>query len=328
MSHSSLSGHTPSSPAVSVIVACYQVTPYVAEALDSLRCQTFRNFETIVINDGCPDTANLEQVLEPYREEIVYLKQSNQGVAAARNKAILAARSPLIALLDGDDVWESSYLAKQVGFLDSHPEVDVVYPNACMFGDNPWAGKLFMDEFPSRGEVSLLSVIRRSCSIYVGLVARREKMERVGLFDSRLRAAEDLDLWLRMLHSGARFTYRTEALVRQRLRRHSLTDDQTTMARATLRVYGKLLGTLELSDEERQALIEEIDRMNAQINLYCARRALFGRNRVQAIEQFGLANKVLKNVRVSAAIWALRLWPKLLYKYVERRFRIEESYVR
>lgn len=61
-------------------------------------------------------------------------------------------------------------------------------------------------------------------------------MEEVGFFDGTLRAAQDLDLRLRMLHAGA---YRKEPLVRQRLRRHSLSDDQTKLARAVLRVYAK-----------------------------------------------------------------------------------------
>src|SRR5919198_1434145 len=93
-------------PAVSVIIPAYRVTQYIAEALDSVLAQTFTDYETIVINDGCPETVALERVLEPYRERIIYLKQENRGPGAARNAGILAARSPLIALLDADDVWE------------------------------------------------------------------------------------------------------------------------------------------------------------------------------------------------------------------------------
>ena len=313
---------------VSVIVPCYGVTAYIADTLNSLRAQTFRNFETIVINDGCPDTDNLERALEPYREEVVYLKQPNQGLAAARNTAIHAARAPLVALLDGDDVWEPEYLAEQVAYLDAHPETDAIYPNARMFGDNPWAGRLFMDTFPNRGEVTFRSVLAGQCSIYVALTARREKMEQVGLFDGTLRAAEDLDLWLRMLHAGAHFAYHSKVLVRQRLRRHSLSDDQTRMARAVLSVYGKLLATLELNDEDRQALIDAIVKVNAEINLLCGRRALYDRNRKQALQQFISANKIMKSKRLLAATYLLRVAPELLFMYVHRRFGAKESYVR
>ena len=79
---------TDTPPAVSVIVPCYRVTEYVSEALDSLRAQTFRNFETIVVNDGCPDIAALERALEPYRSEIVYIKQENTGAGRRGNRGI------------------------------------------------------------------------------------------------------------------------------------------------------------------------------------------------------------------------------------------------
>ena len=316
------------SPAISVIVPCYGVSAFITDTLESLRGQTFHEFETIVINDGCPDTANLERVLLPYREEIVYLKQANQGLAAARNAAIAAARGRLIALLDGDDAWEPEYLAEQISFLEAHPDIDVVYPNGRMFGDNPWAGRLFMDAFPSRGEVTFRSVLEKRCSVHVGVTARREKIEHVGLFDGRLRAAEDLDLWLRMLHSGARFAYHSKVLVRQRLRRNSLSDDQTRMARAVLSVYGKLLATLDLNDDEREALVDAIDSANAEVTLLGARRALYDRKRDQALQQFTSANKVMKSKRLLAATWLLRVAPGLLYAYVHWRFGGRDSYVR
>src|SRR5262249_43809454 len=92
-------------PAVSVIIPAYGVTPYIAEALDSVLAQTYTDFELIVVNDGCPDTAALEAVLRPYLDHIVYVKKENGGVSSARNAGIRVARAPLIALLDGDDAW-------------------------------------------------------------------------------------------------------------------------------------------------------------------------------------------------------------------------------
>src|ERR1035441_2275703 len=150
-------------PLVSVIVPCYRVTVFIAEALDSLRAQTFRDFETIVVNDGCPDTENLERVLAPYQSEIVYLKQENRGPSGARNTGLEAARGPLIALLDGDDVWHPNYLAVQVTYLTEHPEVDIVYPNAVFIGDTAWNGRIFRDMFPSRGEVTVRSLLTHEC---------------------------------------------------------------------------------------------------------------------------------------------------------------------
>jgi glycosyltransferase involved in cell wall biosynthesis len=107
---------------VSVIIPAYNVTPYIAETLNSVFAQTKSAFEVIVVNDGSPDTAELEEVLQPFRDRIVYPKQENRGLSGARNTGILAATEDLIALLDGDDLWMPRYLETQTQFLRSHPE--------------------------------------------------------------------------------------------------------------------------------------------------------------------------------------------------------------
>src|ERR1044071_9453875 len=102
------------SPLVSVIVPAYDVAEFIAEALDSVLAQTFDDYEIIVINDGSPDTKDLERALAPYLSRIVYIKQENRGVSAARNTGIKAARGSLIAFLDADDTWLPNYLEVQV----------------------------------------------------------------------------------------------------------------------------------------------------------------------------------------------------------------------
>jgi hypothetical protein len=64
---------------VSVIIPAYNVAPYIAETLNSVFAQTKSAFEVIVVNDGSPDTVELEEVLQPFRDRIVYLKQENRG---------------------------------------------------------------------------------------------------------------------------------------------------------------------------------------------------------------------------------------------------------
>ena len=79
-------------PAVSVIVPAHRVTAYIAATLDSVLAQTRPDFEIVVVNDGCPDTAGLERVLESYRDRIVYRRQAAGGPSAARNAGIATAR--------------------------------------------------------------------------------------------------------------------------------------------------------------------------------------------------------------------------------------------
>src|ERR1035438_8393138 len=147
-------------PLVSVIVPCYKTTAYVGETLDSFRAQTYRNFEIIVVNDGCPDTQNLERVLSPYRSEIAYVCQNNQGIAGALNRGIQVARAPLVAFIGADDRWKPDYLSAQIHYLEQHPDIDVVYANAVYFGSTTWAGRRFMDMYRSEEHTSELQSLR------------------------------------------------------------------------------------------------------------------------------------------------------------------------
>lgn len=130
---------------VSVIIPAYNVAPFIAETLDSLFAQTWRNFEAVVINDGSTD--DTEERLTPYRDRIVYIKQENRGVMAARNAGLQAARGRYIALLDGDDLWEPKFLETLAGMLQADPNLSVAYPNAVFFGSPNFAGRLHQDVF-------------------------------------------------------------------------------------------------------------------------------------------------------------------------------------
>src|SRR3982751_5296129 len=91
--------HMREPPALSVIIPAYNTASYIGEALESVFAQDFTDYETIVVNDGSPDTLELERALEPYRERIIYLKQENRGPGGARNTGISRARGRYVAFL-------------------------------------------------------------------------------------------------------------------------------------------------------------------------------------------------------------------------------------
>ena len=124
-------------PRVSVIVPAYGVAHLLGEALDSLLAQTFTEWECLVIDDGAPD--DVAGAVAPYLSDsrMRFLATRNQGVSTARNHAIAAARAPLIALLDGDDLFRPDYLATTVPLLEQDPDVRLVTVNARIFGAVP-----------------------------------------------------------------------------------------------------------------------------------------------------------------------------------------------
>lgn len=308
-------------PAVSVVVPAYNVSRYITEALDSVRAQTFRDYEIIVVNDGSPDTEDLERVLEPYLSEIVYLKQENRGLSGARNTGIRAARAPSIALLDGDDLWESEFLEVMLGELRRDASIDVLYSDALYFGDTPEAGRTYMELHPSEGEVSVEAILTERCHVISCIVARREIMLRAGLFDETLRSSEDFDMWLRILKAGGRIAYLRKPLMRYRRHSASLSSDPVWMCKHILRVLDKAERTLDLTPRERDALQQQQRRYGAELNFNEGKRAFFSGDTKAAIESLTKANALSPNRKTALALRLLRLAPRTLLRAYHLRDR-------
>jgi len=101
---------------VSVIIPFYSNISWLAEAIDSVLDQTFKDFEIIVVNDGSPEDDIV--FLEIYQNRIKYFKTENKGPAHARNFGIEVAQAEYLAFLDSDDLWMPTKLAKQIELMD------------------------------------------------------------------------------------------------------------------------------------------------------------------------------------------------------------------
>src|SRR3972149_614140 len=106
-------------PKVSVIIPSYNRADCVCDAIDSVLAQTYRDFETIVVDDGSTDETL--QVLRNYRNDIRCLRRENGGAGAARNLGILSASGDYVAFLDSDDIMLPRRLEYQVAALDRFP---------------------------------------------------------------------------------------------------------------------------------------------------------------------------------------------------------------
>lgn len=315
-------------PLVSVVIPCYNATVYIPDTLNSLRAQTFRDFEIILVNDGCPDTENLERALEPFRNEIHYLKSGRwASISESRNTGILASNARYIALLDSDDVWEPDYLQVLVGILERDPSIALIFPDARYFGESPWAGKRFMEMNPPEGEVTMEKLILRKISVFICVTARRDSLIRAGLFDPQVRGGEDWDLWMRVFRSGGKIAYHRQVLAGYRLRKGSMSADKLDLLRNGLSVCQKHLNLPEIGEQERGWLNKESASIAATMNFVLGKQAVYGGRGAEAIALLSKANAVLKQRRISIAILALRLAPGLVFHYVRRKYPTEYAYL-
>ena len=181
-------------PRVSVVIPTYNRGWIVNEAIDSVLNQTFQQYELIVVDDGSTD--DTKAILGEYGNRIRVIHQANRGVSAARNRGIRAAKEPLIAFLDSDDVWLSDKLSVQVAFFDRHPETLVCQTEEIWIRNgvrvNP--GKRHRKRSGKIFEASLALCLVSPSAVML----RKDLFETIGLFDESLPACEDYDLWLRI----------------------------------------------------------------------------------------------------------------------------------
>jgi glycosyltransferase involved in cell wall biosynthesis len=306
---------------VSAIVPAYRAADFIGDAVASILGQTFGSFELIVVNDGSPDTERLERALQPYRDRIRYLRQENQGPAAARNAGLRLARGELVAFLDADDVWLPEFLESQIDFMERTGGADLVYADALLFGDARVEGDRWMEQVPSRGPVTPESLVLERCVVNTSTVlARRRVLVDAGLFDEDLRRSQDFDLWLRLALEGGRIEYQRRPLARRRIHSGQHTAGPTASLRAALRVFEKHRRESNLPAELRELVEERIREFRARLQVMEGKRRLLAGDYGEARERIAEANRHLGRAKLRLVKLGLTLAPGLLRRlYVGRR---------
>ena len=312
-------------PRVSVVIPAYNVAGFLEETLRSVFAQTMPAFEVIVVNDGSPDTEALEAMLAPYRDRIVYAVQKNQGPSAARNRGIAEARGELIAFLDGDDLWLPEYVATQTGFLQEHPEYDMVYCNAMFFGASIYDGKDYMTVCPSTGEADSAALIARRCHVFTSVMGRAPAVKSMG-FDETLWSSEDFEYWVRLTAAGFRIGYHREILVRYRKRETSLSADTTSMVRANLQALAKAQALWPEDSLEGRLVREAIARKTAELETMRGKLALRSHDARGAAEHLRRANEFYKSAKLRGVVALVEYVPGLVLRALMLRERMVRSY--
>lgn len=181
---------------VSVVIAVYDDIRYLAATLDSIREQTFNDWECIIVDDGSSDAVyrEIEDMVADDRRFRVLRNAQNRGLAHALNLGWRAAQAPLIARIDADDTCMPERLQQQADFLDAHPEIDVVGSSAIIFNPLTQTEKiLWMCE---THEKIIQNFFRLTPLLHPCVVMRRAFLERTGGYDERFRwGAQDFVLW-------------------------------------------------------------------------------------------------------------------------------------
>ena len=237
---------------VSVIMPTYNCCEYIGEAISSVLAQSCRSLEIIVVDDGSTDgTASVLPSLPFLR----YMSRPRGGPSAARNTGLRAARGRYVAFLDADDLWEPGSLDRRLAFATSHPDLGLVFGDACFFNDaglirsSHLAPKMVFRRAPSTEPVQGCHLFRRSVSDELMIepfipldtvLIRRDCLDKTGLFDESMWIGEDIDLWYRVTRSFP-VGYLDEIVACCRSRPRSVTTDRETVAEGLVRSMVKSL---------------------------------------------------------------------------------------
>ncbi len=186
-------------PSVSVLMAVHNGLPTLAESIDSVLAQSWRDFEFVIVDDGSTDGSS--EVLRDYAARDsrirVLRNESRRNLPTALNLGLQACQAPWIARIDADDVALEDRLAAQLDYLNRHPDVGVL-GSSCRHIDDA-GGFLGSTRHPGDDARIRLLMAFWCCMVHPTTMFRRDLAERVGGYDTELWTGQDYDFWSRLL---------------------------------------------------------------------------------------------------------------------------------
>lgn len=219
---------------VSIIMPSYNAEKYIGQAIESVICQTYQNWELLIIDDASTDaTARIAEDYAQHDGRIrVYRKPENSGVANSRNRGFELARGEWTALLDSDDIWYSDKLEKQLD-LAKTSDAEIIYCGYEMIDVN--GNKISEFTVPESADYSYMlkrCVISCSTALLARDVVQKNRF-------STEYYQEDYALWLTLLKKGYRAAGCTEMLAGYRLVKNSRSSDKLLAAKNRWHIFRK-----------------------------------------------------------------------------------------
>jgi len=204
-----------SDPLVSIIMPAYNAERFIAEAVQSVIYQTWKNWELIIVNDGSPD--NTQKVADGLQREhsdiIRVVSQENQGLSEARNAGIRESQGKYILPLDADDKIDQKMISRCMDTLISN-QADIVYTDIHCFGahDNIWRQKT--EPF----DIIVYANIPAATALF-----RREVWKKTSGYKINMKEGyEDWEFWLNAFENNFKFAHHPEALFFYRIKQESM----------------------------------------------------------------------------------------------------------
>jgi glycosyltransferase involved in cell wall biosynthesis len=209
-------------PLVSVIMPAYNAAEYIAEAIESVLIQNYRNFELVIINDGSTD--NTEEIVASFKDaKIRYFRQENHGLAATHNTGIKKSRGKFITKLDADDKMTPDFISRHLEQFEKYPEADLVYCDDYLIDENDKPIRIIKRPEYTDRKLFIRDLFRCGYPIIpFRTCIRRSVFDKIGFFDESLLVGEDYDMIRRFVKHGLKISHLPSALYLRRMTENSL----------------------------------------------------------------------------------------------------------
>lgn len=208
-------------PIISVVMATYNEEKYLPKTIESILCQTFEDFEFIIIDDGSTDRTG--EILRHYanldNRIIILSNPDNLKLAKSLNRGIKEAKGRYIARMDAGDISDSKRFEKQVNFLEQNPGIQLVGTWAYVIDED---GEI-IKEWKKPLTITKSNILAAEASIHPTVMCTRQLFEKLGLYNPNCNISLEFDLCLRIIKEGLIIRNIPEFLVCCMRREHGMT---------------------------------------------------------------------------------------------------------
>ncbi len=191
-------------PKVTVIIPLFNKQDFIEETLSSVRSQSFKNFECIIVDDGSTDKSafKVRNFIQKHNLDWILVTQENAGQSVARNLGASLSNGEYLAFLDGDDLWSVEKLAAQVACIESSPKCAMVLSGYLIFNEATGKIRVVKHKSVSRMNTRWAELLGFGGALEsVGLI-RKSAFNSIGMFDENFSTSAGLDLSLRLQNHG------------------------------------------------------------------------------------------------------------------------------
>lgn len=232
-------------PLISIIIPAYNASEFILETLESVKYQTYTNWEIILVNDCSTD--NTIEIVNQFSEEVtnevkIFTNKKNSGVSISRNNAVIEATGDWLALLDSDDLWLPTHLEKLINTISKDSKIKMAYSGCLVFMDN-------VDDIIFKQEINDKMLSNFNVSLFthqIGInpctaIIERKAWEALGGMIQEVHPAEDKEFFFRLAKFGNRFAFSGEhtALYRKHSNESAASNNTAKMLLATINIFEK-----------------------------------------------------------------------------------------